>query len=171
MGKLLPIVFAIIGLLGGAGAGYVLRPPPQEQAKAEQVDCPPTDYASGGQDAEGNEAAGSYPVEIQTTFIEFDNQFIVPVASDEAITSLVVLSLTLEVDSVAQELIYERMPKLRDAFLNVLFDHSSAGGFSTDFVNGRGLDAVRGLLKETAVGIVGVQVMDVLIVDLLKKDV
>jgi len=168
MAKLLPILLAVVGLLGGGAAGYFLRPAPEPEAHAAHPDCAVDPMALSHEDLVLVEEAGEG---VESEFIEFDNQFIVPVATDDAIGSLVVLSLTLEVGAESHEVIYRRMPKLRDGFLNVLFDHSSAGGFSADFVNGRGLDTLRDLLRETAMGIAGPQVLDVLIVDLLKKDV
>lgn len=164
MAKLLPILLAVVGVAGGGAAGYFLREDPAEAAldASDHANCPPV-----------TEATAELPAIAQgeSTFVKFDNQFVVPVTSSDAVVSLVVLSLTLEVAEGTQEAVFARMPKLRDAFLGVLFDHSSAGGFSVDFVNGKGLDTLRGLLKETAVGTAGNEIFDVLIVDLVKQDV
>lgn len=165
MAKLLPVLLAVVGLAGGGAAGFFLRPDPAETSHDASVhaDCPaPVATVAAVAPPAGQGASA---------FVKFDNQFVVPVTSSDAIVSLVVLSLTLEVSEGAQDNIFARMPKLRDAFLGVLFDHSSAGGFSADFVNGRGLDTLRGLLKETAIGTAGSEIVDVLIVDLVKQDV
>ncbi|MEM8957483.1 MAG: flagellar basal body-associated FliL family protein [Pseudomonadota bacterium] len=165
MAKLLPVLLAVVGTAGGGAAGFFLRPDPSAISNDSSVhpDCPPP--------AATATAAATQVTQGASAFVKFDNQFVVPVTSSDAVVSLVVLSLTLEVSEGAQDAVFARMPKLRDAFLGVLFDHSSAGGFSAEFVNGRGLDTLRGLLKETAVGTAGSEVMDVLIVDLVKQDV
>lgn len=164
MAKLLPILFAVAGLAGGGAAGYVLRPAQQEPSTDTSVhaDCPPA--------ADGMQVT-ALPVTGESAFVKFDNQFVVPVTSSDAVASLVVLSLTLEVIEGSEEPVFQQMPKLRDAFLSVLFDHSAAGGFSVAFVNGKGLDTLRRLLTETAVATAGPNVVDVLIVDLVKQDV
>ena len=38
MKKLLPIIIALLGLVGGLGAGFVLKPPPEPEAHAEGKD-------------------------------------------------------------------------------------------------------------------------------------
>ena len=164
MAKLLPVLLALAGVAGGATAGYVLRDAPEERPReaAAHPDCPPPTETI---------AERSVASEGPSAFIEFDNQFVIPVTSSDAVVSLVVLSVTLEVPEGTREAVLAKMPKLRDAFLGVLFDHSSAGGFSAGFVNGRGLDTLRRILKETAIGTADGQIFDVLIVDLVKQDV
>lgn len=171
MAKLLPVLLALVGLAGGGAAGYVLRPDPVEPVEpalgaSADANCPPPAIA----DVTDIHVAAAGEVG-PSEFVNFENQFVVPVTSSEAIVSLVVLSLTLEVHEGTREAVFARLPKLRNAFLSVLFDHSSAGGFSSDFVNGKGLEMLRSMLKETAIGTAGSGVIDVLIVDLVKQDV
>ena len=106
-----------------------------------------------------------------TEFVKFSNQFVVPVMGDDNVQAMVVLTLSIEVSEGAKEAIYNREPKLRDAFLRVLFDHANAGGFNGNFLNSAGLDTLRSALRETAFTTAGPIVRDVLIVDLVKQQV
>lgn len=156
MGKLLPLLLVLIGAVGGLGAGFVLRPPPAEGEAAEVA--PPPDPAL---DAEGK------PLH---DYAKLNNQFIVPVVEDGEVAALVVLSLSLEVTPGLTETVFSREPKLRDAFLQVLFAHANAGGFRGSFTENVTLSSLRQSLLETARGIIGSGVSDVLIIDLVRQD-
>lgn len=168
MGKILPILVVLVGLGGGGAAGYFLRAEPKDDmASGATHDCPAPEAILAS--ADGG-AADEKVKEVGTEFVNFENQFVVPVTSSDAIVSMVVISLTLEVSSGTSEAIFRQMPRLRDSFLDVLFDHSSTGGFSARFVNGSGLRELRDILLETAVGTAGTAVQDVLIADLIQQD-
>ncbi|MEM1362027.1 MAG: flagellar basal body-associated FliL family protein [Pseudomonadota bacterium] len=168
MGKILPILMVLVGLGGGGAAGYFLRAEPKEEmAEATNHDCPAPEVMAASADPG---SAGEKVKETGTEFVDFENQFVVPVTSSDAIVSMVVISLTLEVSGGTREAIFRQMPRLRDSFLDVLFDHSSTGGFSASFVNGSGLNELRDILRETAIGTAGTAVQDVLIADLIQQD-
>jgi hypothetical protein len=164
---LLPVLLIAAGLGAGIGAGLVLAPAdpddPHGDADMAAVECVPIDQIDAMH-------LPPEPVE-NTEFVKFHNQFMVPVMKAELVDSLVVLSISLEVAPGTGELIYAREPKLRDAFLQVLFDHAGAGGFTGNFVSSVGLDSLRSALREVAVAVIGDAVQDVLIVDLVKQDV
>lgn len=180
MGKILPVLLAVIGLGAGVGAGMVLKPAPGEDQGAMQAAeaCPPPgapgpgDHAAEPQAVDsGHGASGGHGAEADTEFVKFSNQFVIPVMGETSVESMVVLSLSIETATGSKEAIYQREPKLRDAFLGVLFNHASAGGFDGNFVNSAALDTLRDLLRETARDTVGPVVKDVLIVDLVKQGV
>lgn len=166
LGKLLPILLALVGLGGGVGAGFLLRPPatPEEHAAeaSEAAQGGHEDAATQETDAEHNEGAPEY--------VKMNNQFVVPVVEEGRVAALVVLSLSLEVDPGSTEALYLREPKLRDAFLQVLFDHANIGGFSGSFTDGTNLIALRTSLKEAAAQVMGLVVTDVLITDIARQD-
>jgi hypothetical protein len=83
---------------------------------------------------------------------------------------MVVLSLSLEVEAGSTEAVYQREPKLRDVFLQVLFDHANVGGFSGSFTDGSNLVVLRTSLKEAAALVLGTSVKDVLITDIARQD-
>lgn len=155
-GKVVPVILALIGLSGGVGAGLFLRPGSEASDHAMTESDPPTDGV------EANSAAPQY--------VKMNNQFVVPVVKDGRVTAMVVLSLTLEVADGTTELVYGREPKLRDAFLQVLFDHANLGGFAGSFTDGSNLVVLRTSLREAAVHVLGTVVNEVLITDIARQD-
>ena len=153
MGKLLPVLLALAGLGAGLGAGVVLRPAPGETP------------------AEAEAAADHAPAEAEAPdYVKLNNQFIIPVIEGGRVASMVMLSLSLEVAAGHSGEIYAREPKLRDAFLQVLFDHANTGGFRGSFTDGSNLVLLRQALREKAVSVVGGIVTDVLITDIARQD-
>lgn len=103
-------------------------------------------------------------------YVKLSNQFVVPVVQNEAVSSMVVIALSLEVHSGQKETIFLREPKLRDAYLQVLFDHANLGGFKGEFTNSGNLDVLRSALLEVSHDAVGELITDVLIVDIARQD-
>lgn len=108
--------------------------------------------------------------EHQPDYVKLNNQFVVPVVEGGQVASLVILALSLEATQGASEQIYARESKLRDAFLQVLFDHANAGGFRGSFTDGSNLVMLREALLEVAQRTLGDLVTDVLIVDIMRQD-
>ena len=102
--------------------------------------------------------------------MRLNNQFVVPIVRDGSVRSLVVLSLTLEVDTGQNSAVFDREPRLRDAFLQVLFAHANAGGFDGSFTEAAAMAPLREALGEAAVNILGPVLRDVLIVDITRQD-
>ncbi len=153
MRKLLPLLLALVGLGIGLGAGLFLRPPQETPVEAEN-------------------AADHAPLTSETPpdYVKLNNQFIVPIIEGGRVASMVVLSLSLEITTGQTETVYSREPKLRDAFLQVLFDHANSGGFRGSFTDGANLVVLRQALKEKAALILGEIVTDVLITDIARQD-
>ena len=130
MRKFFPVLLAILGLGAGAGAGLALRPVPDpapEEAAVERTEEP----------------------EVPPDYVKLNNQFVVPVVEDGRVVSMVILSMSLEVTAGSTEAVFAKEPKLRDAFLQVLFDHANAGGFKGSFTDGSNLVMLRRALLET----------------------
>jgi flagellar protein FliL len=164
MGKILPILLALIGLGAGVGAGMALRPPPETETLAEN---PCGDISPAH--AEPAEEQGDPEAPIHE-YVKINNQFVIPVVTQGSIASLVILSLSLEVNTGATQKVYAVEPKLRDAFLQVLFDHANIGGFDGAFTSSNNMDLLRNALLETAKNILGAEVSDVLIADIIRQD-
>ena len=162
-GKIFPILLAVIGLAAGGGAGYFLRPPPPDPKAT--ADCAPIPKDHGDSEAESTEE-----ITATSEFVKLNNQFIVPVVEDGLVSSLVIMSLSLEVKTGATEKVYRAEPKLRDAFLQVLFDHANTGGFAGAFTGSANMDRLRTSLTETARTVLGSDVIGVLVSDIVRQD-
>jgi len=168
LAKILPILLALIGLAAGIGGGLVMRPAPAEieteDGSTDELDPHSTAAVSGGE-IDKESASGKEP-----DYVKLNNQFVIPVVADSRVTALVVISLSLEITSGGPELVFKREPKLRDSFLQVLFDHANSGGFEGNFTTGRKMDLLRTALRESAVKILGPAVTSVLIADIVRQD-
>ncbi|AHD02737.1 flagellar basal body-associated FliL family protein [Leisingera methylohalidivorans] len=163
--KLLPVILLIIGTGGGIGAGIMLAPPPEEhKAAADGKAVPAPKEAKVETAAEESE-------ENQREYIKVGDQFVVPIVERDQMTSLVVISLSLEVKKDIAEKVHSYAPKLRDVFLQVLFDHANMGGFRGAFTRSDVLEPLRTALREAAKKHLGKGVYDVLIMEISRQDV
>lgn len=146
---LLPLLLGLVGLGCGAAAGFFLRPPETGEAEAEprnEEPAEPPEYA------------------------KLSNQFVIPVLEEGKVASLVVLTLSLEVATGSTQLVNQHEPKLRDAFLRVLFAHANSGGFRGAFTDSANLVPLRIALLEAARSVLPDVVRDVLIGDIVRQD-
>ncbi len=166
MGKILPILFAVIGVGAGIGAGVMLKPAPVDLSEAPV--CRP---AAEGEHAEVAHDVDEGGDDTPAEYVKMHNQFVIPVVEDGKMAALVVLSISLEVSVGSKEATFQREPKLRDAFNQILFDHANAGGFAGSFTNSNNMTVLRDSLYEVAVKVAGPVVKDVLIAEIVRQDV
>ena len=83
---------------------------------------------------------------------------------------MVVLSLSLETPNGGREAVLTQEPRIRDTFLQVLFDHANIGGFDGEFTNGANMDVLRGELLRAGRKILGPEIVDVLVTDIARQD-
>lgn len=132
---------------------------------------PPAEPIDNGNEAGTNEShATPEDPESAPEYVKMSNQFVVPILEKGRVIAMVILNLSLEVTPGTSEGIYAREPKLRDAFLQILFDHANSGGFNGDFTDGANLTLLRKALKEVARTTIGESVTDVLVTDLARQD-
>ena len=105
-----------------------------------------------------------------TEFVKLNNQFVVPIVEDGRVSSLVIMSLSVEVTLGTAEAVFSREPKLRDAMLQIMFDHANAGGFDGVFTDGANLILLRQALLEVARKTLNDSVKEVLISDIVRQD-
>ncbi len=158
--KILPLLLLLMGTGAGVGAGMFLRPPVSEADVDADHDKAKAETKETIEDADPSDRE----------YVKMNNQFVVPVVDRETVRALVVLSLSLEVPSGGKEVVYSREPKLRDSFLQVLFDHANMGGFEGAFTNANNLDVLRAALREVAQKDMGEGVSDVLILEIARQD-
>ncbi|GAA6208916.1 flagellar basal body-associated FliL family protein [Cognatishimia sp. WU-CL00825] len=163
-----PVILLIIGVGAGVGAGLMTAKPPPEMAKT----APCGDGSAVAHVPASTTSPDPTDADLASReFVKLNNQFVVPVVENETVASLVVISLSLEIEGGQRETVFAREPKLRDAFLQVMFDHANLGGFSGAFTDTQTLDRLRRALFDVALHILGPMVTEVLIQDIARQDV
>lgn len=161
MKKIIPILFLVIGLGAGIGAGVFLGVGDAEHSDGEMEQVGDNHKPTSDHD----------DPEMALEYVKLKNQFVIPVVKGEQVSALVVLSLSIETTPSVKDEIYAREPKLRDAFLQVMFDHANMGGFDGSFTSSDTLDILRKGLLEVAQLEFGDDVSNVLIVGIVRQDV
>ncbi|NCQ24519.1 MAG: flagellar basal body-associated protein FliL [Rhodobacteraceae bacterium CG17_big_fil_post_rev_8_21_14_2_50_63_15] len=164
---LLPVLLLILGIAGGVGAGLMQRPEAETQIKEPSDGAAEADLTAGQHSVSHDSHATAEAPE----YVKFNNQFVVPVVTRDLISAMIVLSLSVEIVPGTSQTIYDREPKLRDAFLQVLFDHANMGGFEGAFTNAGNMDVLRKSLTDVARRVVGDMALSVLITDIARQDV
>ncbi|MCF6304720.1 MAG: flagellar basal body-associated FliL family protein [Rhodobacteraceae bacterium] len=193
MGKLIPIILMLIGAGAGVGAGIMLRP----AAEPEMAAADAADYGGKAEDepdngypeSDNNEDTGydSADAEYDTQdeysgdkgkggvpaieYIALRRQMIVPLVDGDRVGALMILSLSIEATGGSIELIYEREPKLRDEFLQVLFRHANTGGFDGMFTSGEAMSDLKSALNAAASDVLGSVSHQVLITEILRQEI
>ena len=163
--KILPLVLLLIGLGAGVGAGIFLRPEPEPKEMSETED-----HAEEHKEEKAEPHGPDNPAPLMD-YAKLNNQFVVPVVKDKVVVALVVLALSIEVPEGSKDIVFQREPKLRDSFLQVLFDHANIGGFDGSFTDANNLAVLRSALREAGQKDVGVDVVkDVLILEIARQD-
>jgi len=155
LGLAVPVIALVAGLAIGAGGAMLTKPEDAEETAdgaGERAAVPPL-------------APGE-----PTEFAPVGNQFVVPVLRNGVVRALVLVSVTLEVAEGTTTQVYAIEPRLRDAFLQVLFDHANAGGFDDRFTQADRMSLLRQALRETAGRMLGPILRDVLIVDIVRQE-
>lgn len=158
LAKIIPVIALAAGVGIGVGAGVFLeqKSPISTDKSAEHSATPKQDHQEEGQG--------------DTEFVKLNNQFVIPIIGKDRVESLVVLSLSLEVEPGMREAVYAHEPKLRDAFLRALFDHANMGGFQGEFTRAERLRPLRIALNEVAQAELGSGVRGVLITGIARQD-
>ncbi len=157
MKKLLALFLVLAAGVGGIFGGQALKP-----ADGDAEAHAPADGAEPMPESESEVAAHE--------FVKFSRQFILPVVESSKIKSLIVADIQLEVTSGSTAYTFARAPKLRAAFLQVLYRHAHTGSLKQTLLTDRTLRELRDDLLKTAKGILGDRVRDVLITDLLRQE-
>lgn len=175
---LLPLVLLLLGVGGGVGAGLMLIKPEQETATNELTATNPCGEVATEDNHSAEPVVQAAAVELDENgvpivneYAKLNNQFVVPIVEDGIVKALVVLALSIEVPPGGKEAIYLAEPKLRDAFLQAMFDHANIGGFSGNFTSAQNLRPLREDLVRRAKAISPAVAKDVLIIDIVRQDV
>lgn len=161
---ILPIGLLVLGIGLGAGAGLYLGGGRDSAEMADAEVAPAEDHDT--EDAGHGDVAAPGGSE----FVRLNNQFVVPIVRQGSVRSLIIMALTVEVDSGQNETVFDTEPRLRDAFLRVMFAHANAGGFDGNFTEATAMTPLRQALAEAAHSVLGDVARDVLIVDITRQD-
>lgn len=147
--------------------GHAAEPAPAEAghgeaAKPKQDDS--IEVVGGASGGHGEEGGGGFE------YVKLSNQFVVPLVENGQVSSMMVLTLSLEVKAGGGDTVYGREPKLRDALLQVLFDHANADGFRGRYTDAEVMLPLRRALREAAMKVLPGTVNDVLISDIVRHD-
>jgi hypothetical protein len=159
MKYLLIVLMGLIGAGLGAGARFV------QPSQSEEDVCAPVEVTT-----EMPPPSIDAPDLAGRDFVKMSNQFVVPLVTEDHVAALVVMSIAIEIEAGQSELVYAREPKLRDVFLQVMFDHASIGRFSGRFATTNNLSPLRSELRTVAQRILGETVSDVLITEIARQD-
>jgi hypothetical protein len=168
LNKMIPLILLLIGAGAGVGAGVFLRPADTiEEDKAVEI--------VGEEGGEAHSVIGEIRAEEDEEsdyeYVKLHNQLVIPIVSGGRVTALVVMALSIEVPAGKSDFVLLREPKLRDSFLQVLFDHANIGGFDGNFTDTEVLGRLRDALKEVAQKDLGREVVnDVLIIEIARQD-
>ncbi|WP_170761311.1 flagellar basal body-associated protein FliL [Ruegeria lacuscaerulensis] len=171
MKMLIPVVFLLVGLGVGIGAGVVLSPSaePKEALEHAKSGAKP-EKAEDKSVKSKSDLAKKQDKQGEFEYLKLTKQFVIPVVTSDRIAALVTMSLSLEITPGMTEAFYAIEPKLRDGFLQVMFDHANAGGFDGAFTESDNLEVLRKALLEVARKDLGDDVSQVLIMSVSRQD-
>jgi hypothetical protein len=194
MQKIIALAIVLVGIGGGLALGVVLRPeatPHGQDADAmgagSAIDQGPGGEASAGTAAghgaiesagaafatgydSGASAGGDGEAGADREYVKIGRQIIIPVVNKGETQALMLFDLAVGVPSSMTERIYATEPRLRDAFLRVLFEMSYTGAFSGTYTDERVVEELRGKLRAAARRLVGDAVGEVLILDIMRQE-
>jgi len=169
MKLIVPLILLLVGVGGGVGAGLFLTAAPEDEMMMTDNPCGDGHAVA---DAMMKDEPSVEPVPLEDrAYAKMNNQFVVPVVINEHVASLVVMSLSIEVETGGQEAVFAQEPRLRDAFLQVMFDHANMGGFNGAFTASSNMRILREALKDAADNAMMGHITDVLITDIVRQDV
>lgn len=164
---ILPIILMLVGIGGGVGAGLVLTPAPEDEMAAN-----PCGDVEGVHLASAEDHSTPDPVPLDSReYARMNNQFVVPIVVNDRVTALMVMSLSIEVEAGGKEAVFAHEPRLRDAFLQVMFDHANMGGFDGAFTASSNMRLLREALQTAADRTMEGHITDVLIIEIVRQDV
>jgi flagellar FliL protein len=129
--KILVILLAPLGLVGGLAAGHFAAPTPPDEPIHEELAEKVSADQSEDEYAKTAPAPRKYAPKSagESDYAKLDKQFVVPIVEDETVAALVVVTMAIEVSKGSTDVVYLHEPKLRDEFLSVLFNHGRSGAF------------------------------------------
>lgn len=193
--KIIAIILQVVAVAGGVALGLTLRSPGGEPV-AESAGHEADETAESSHDSDehaddakkpkkkkkkkkkksehgeskGGHGGGEASENNGSSIMKFSRQFIVPVIRQNGVGSLVALDINLELSESADENVYLREPKLRDAILSALLKLSNEGAFNDQLLQPENMEDIRAGLYASAQSILGDDVSGVLILNIARQD-
>lgn len=170
MKKLLPIILVLVGILGGGALGFLLKPKPEPQADATEAAAEPEAHAEPEKAETAHDVGSASPPEGRE-YVTIGRQLIVPVVDGGVTRALMLFELALDVPAGTSEAFFSVEPRIRDAFMRVLFEMSYTGAFLGTYTDDRVVAELRDNLLSAARHQLGPTVADVLILDMIRQEI
>lgn len=167
MYKILSVLILLIGISAGAASGFFYK------SLVSAQNLQPESVLNLDQDKANRRLAqnvGSGSLKPMSEFVKLSDQFFIPIVNDHSVQGMMAMSISLEAPLGRNDEIRHLEPKLRDALLQVLFDHANIGGFSGKFTQARNMEILRSNLFDVAKRILGQDIKSVLITDIARQD-
>lgn len=158
---------AVAGVAATGAAGSAAPTAGEDQAGAHRAAGEPAGDAAPRAGATGHapgDASG------QRSFITVGRQLIVPIVRGQTTQALILFELAIDVPSELSDAAQRMQPRLRDAFLRELFAMSYTGAFDETYTDARVIEEMRRNLRVVARTILGEQVADVLVLDVMRQE-
>lgn len=104
------------------------------------------------------------------SFIAVGRQLIIPIVRGQSTRALILFELAINVPAGMTEATHAMLPRLRDAFLRELFAMSYTGAFDETYTDARVIDEMRRNLRSAARQILGDEVAEVLVLDVMRQE-
>lgn len=154
MMRALTVLLVVVGIAAGGALGFVLKPPPEagEDRDAPQAEAPDPD------------------ADTEPQYVKLGRKLVVPVVEGAETRALMVIDLGVDVAAPLSDKVHAMEPRLRDAFMRVLFQMAATGAFTETYIDARILEELRLALLAAAREHAGAAIRDVLILDMIRKE-
>ena len=119
--------------------------------------------------SKGDHDGSSYGSD-EISFYKFKRQFVVPVMTQGKIEALVIMNLSLELNSNAPDNVYTLEPKFRDALTRELLRLSNKGVFGDALTSVESYEDIRSTLLSAIKSVVTEGIEDILILDIARQE-
>jgi len=119
-----------------------------------------------GKPDQGHKKKKPGPADVEPAYFKFTRQFVVPVVLNGEPKAMMIMDVVVEMAPGADEGLYSREPKLRDAVLRALLAQSGNGELPLMLSNPELLEATRGAILHNIQEVIGDEALAVLLMDI-----
>ena len=128
-------------------------------------------HGGGDSHARGKDhGGGGYGGSNNPTYFKFSREFIVPHVENGRINSLVILNISLEIDSSVSDKVFQLEPAMRDNIMTTLIELSNDGRTFQSLTTVESYETLRATVKSRLTRVIPEGVDNVLILDIAQQD-